>query len=76
MDFHNALSLHHLLPAGAWDLDEIPEDLRLRFTRADDHFTALDESYAMAVAEDEMSHACGSVVPTRHFMERQARNAG
>ena len=75
VDFYNALSLHHVVPAGAWDLDEVPEDLQLRFTRAGDHFTALDEAEAVAVAEDEIAYASGPVVLTRHFMWRQARQA-
>ena len=75
VDFYNALSLHHLVPAGAWDLDEVPEDLRLRFTRAGDHFTALDESEAIAVAAGEIAYASGPIVLTRHFMWRQARQA-
>ena len=75
VDFYNALSLRHVVPAGAWDLDEVPEDLHLRFTRAGDHFTALDESEAIAVAAGEIAYASGEVVLTRHFMWRQARQA-
>ena len=75
VDFYNALSLHHVVPAGAWDLDEVLEDLQLRFTRAGDHFTALDETQAVAVAEGEIAYASGPVVLTRHFMWRQARQA-
>ena len=75
VDFYNALSLHHVVPAGAWDLDEVPEDLQLRVTRAGDHFTALDETEAVAVAEGEIAYASGPVVLTRHFMWRQARQA-
>ena len=75
VDFYNALSLHHVVPAGAWDLDEILEDLQLRFTRPGDRFTALDASEAIAVAEDEIAYACGEVVLTRHFMWRQAKQA-
>ncbi len=75
VDFYNALSLHHVVPAGAWDLDEVPEDLQLRFTRTGDHFTALDETDAVEVAEGEIAYASGPVVLTRHFMWRQARQA-
>ena len=75
VDFYNALSLRHVAPAGAWDLDEVPEDLHLRFTRPGDCFTALDASEAIAVAEDEIAYACGKIVLTRHFMWRQARQA-
>ena len=75
VDFYNALSLHHVVPAGAWDLDEVPDDLQLRFTRAGDHFTALDETQAVAVAEGEIAYASGPLVLTRHFMWRQARQA-
>ena len=75
VDFYNALSLRHVVPAGAWDLDEVPEDLHLRFTRAGDRFTALDASDEVAVAAGEIAYASGPVVLTRHFMWRQARQA-
>ena len=75
VDFYNALSLHHVVPAGAWDLDEIPQDIHLRFTRAGDHFTALDETEAIAVAEGEIAYASDTIVLTRHFMWRQAKQA-
>ena len=75
VDFYNALSLRHVVPAGAWDLDEVPEDLHLRFTRAGDRFTALDASDEIEVAADEIAYASGPVVLTRHFMWRQARQA-
>ena len=75
VDFYNALSLRHVVPAGAWDLDEVPEDLHLRLTRTGDRFTALDASDEIAVAADEIAYASGPVVLTRHFMWRQARQA-
>ena len=75
VDFYNTLSLRHVVPAGAWDLDEVPADLQLRFTRAGDHFTSLDETQAVAVAEGEIAYASGPVVLTRHLMWRQARQA-
>ena len=75
VNFYNALSLHHCVPAGAWDLDEVPEDLHLRFTRPGDHFSALDATDAIAVAADEIAYASGTLVLTRHFMWRQAKRA-
>ena len=75
VDFYNALSLRHVVPAGAWDLDEIPQDLHLRFTRAGDQFTALDETEAIEVAEGEIAYESGTIVLTRHFMWRQAKQA-
>src|SRR5262245_44096497 len=42
VDLYNAISLRHVVPAGAFDLDDITGPLELRVTRPGDHFLALD----------------------------------
>ena len=75
VDFYNTLSLRHVAPAGAFDMDRLDAELQLRRTRHGDRFTALDETESIEVAPGEIAYACGSVVLTRHFMWRQAREA-
>ena len=75
VDLYNALSLTHVCPAGAFDLDALSGPLELRFTRDGDTFTALDADGAVDVDPGEIAYANGTVVLTRHFMWRQSRQA-
>ncbi|CAN5628485.1 B3/4 domain-containing protein [soil metagenome] len=73
VDFYNTVSLKHVVPAGAFDLDQIENPLELRLTRAGDTFHALDADSPVAVEPDEMGYVAGSIVLTRHIMWRQSR---
>lgn len=74
VDWYNALSLRHLVPAGAFDLAALDgQPLELRLTREGDTFTALDAADAEAVPPGEIAYAVGSTVLTRHFVWRQSR---
>ena len=73
MDFYNAISLNHLVAAGAFDLDPLEGDIKLRLTCEGDQFTALDQDEAILVDPGEVAYASGSTILTRHFMWRQAR---
>ena len=75
VDFYNTVSLRHLVPAGGFDLDQVAGPLELRFTRAGDRFTAMDDDATVAVAPGEVAYADGQTVLTRHFVWRQARAA-
>ena len=75
VDFYNAVSLRHILPAGGYDLAELDGPLEVRATRAGDTFRALDEETAEPVPEGELAYACGSSVLTRHLVWRQSRRA-
>lgn len=75
VDFYNATSLRHLVPAGGFDLGEIAEPLELRLTRPGDTFVALDTEQQLAVPPGEVAYANGQTVLTRHFVWRQARTA-
>ncbi|HLW02645.1 MAG TPA: phenylalanine--tRNA ligase beta subunit-related protein [Ktedonobacterales bacterium] len=73
VDWYNTLSLRHVVPVGAFDLEALPEPLELRLSRAGDTFTSLDADAALAVPPGEVSYASGPVILTRHFVWRQAK---
>jgi DNA/RNA-binding domain of Phe-tRNA-synthetase-like protein len=76
VDWYNALSLRHVVPAGGFDLDDVEAlggPLELRLTRAGDSFTALDAQTPELVPPGEAAYAAGQTVLTRHFVWRQAR---
>jgi DNA/RNA-binding domain of Phe-tRNA-synthetase-like protein len=75
VDFYNAVSLRHVVPAGGFDLEEIDETLELRLTRAGDAFHPLDGSAAESVGEGEVAYASGAEILTRHFVYKQSRKA-
>ena len=73
VDFYNALSLQHICPAGAFDLDALDQSLALRMTTGDERFTALDATEPVTVPAGEVAYTSGADVLTRHFMWRQAK---
>jgi DNA/RNA-binding domain of Phe-tRNA-synthetase-like protein len=75
VDFYNAVSLRHVVPAGGFDLEEIGGTLELRLTRAADTFHPLDGSAAESVGEGEVAYASGAEILTRHFVYKQSRKA-
>lgn len=75
VNFYNAVSLRHVLPAGGYDLAEIDGDLEVRRTRDGDTFQALDGSAPESVPVGELAYACGSDVLTRHLVWRQSQRA-
>ncbi len=75
VDFYNAISLRHTVPAGGFDLSEIRGPLELRLTRAGDTFVALDGDEPLATPPGEVAYADGQTILTRHFVWRQARTA-
>ena len=75
VDFYNAVSLRHVVPAGGFDLGEIDETLELRLTRAGDAFHPLDGSAPESVGEGEVAYAGGTEILTRHFVYKQSRKA-
>ena len=75
VDFYNAVSLRHVVPAGGFDLQEIDETLELRLTRAGDTFHPLDGSAPESVGEGEVAYASGAEILTRHFVYKQSRKA-
>ena len=75
VDFYNALSLAHVIPAGGYDVDALENDLLLRFSKAGDTFESLDSDEALPLAEGEVCYADGGTVITRHFVWKQSKHA-
>lgn len=81
VDFYNAVSLRHVIPAGGFDLgavDHGPSGSRtveLRPTRAGDRFRALEGGGDEDVPAGEVAYADGHDVLTRHFVWRQSEKA-
>ncbi|HEY7529088.1 MAG TPA: phenylalanine--tRNA ligase beta subunit-related protein [Gemmatimonadota bacterium] len=73
VDFYNAVSLRHVLPAGGFDLDHLDGDLEVRVTREGDTFHALDEDAPSAVPPGELAYCVAGEVLTRHLVWRQSR---
>jgi DNA/RNA-binding domain of Phe-tRNA-synthetase-like protein len=72
VDFYNAVSLRHTVPAGGFDLDQFAAPLELRLSRAGEHFLALGGTAPEAVPPGEVSYVAGDAVLTRHFVWRQS----
>lgn len=75
VDFYNAVSLRHVVPAGAFDGDALPAELEVRFTREGDRFQALDDDAPLVLPAGESAYACGATVLSRHLAWRQSREA-
>jgi DNA/RNA-binding domain of Phe-tRNA-synthetase-like protein len=75
VDLYNAVSLRHVVPVGAFDLDSIEGALDLRLSREGDTFQALDDAEPSPVAPGEISWVTGTTVLTRHLVWRQSRQA-
>ncbi len=73
VDFYNAVALRHVVPAGAFDVGPLPEDVVLRTSRVGDTFWALDAKAPVPVPEGELAYAAGSTVLTRQLMWRQSQ---
>ncbi|HMM43829.1 MAG TPA: phenylalanine--tRNA ligase beta subunit-related protein, partial [Thermomicrobiales bacterium] len=72
VDFYNAVSLRHVVPAGAFELDRLAAPVELRITREGDTFHSLDEEAPVALPAGEIAYASGPTVLTRHFVWRQS----
>lgn len=56
VDFYNAVSLRHIVPAGGFDLDAADGTLELRPTRRGDRFHPLDGSSGQDVGSGEIAY--------------------
>lgn len=75
VDAYNSVSLHHVVPAGGFDLEDLNGDLELRLSRTGDSFTALGETTPMAVPAGEVPYAVDATILARHFVWRQSGHA-
>lgn len=76
VDLYNAVSVRHVMPFGAMDLDDMPEEpLELRFSQPGDTFMALDETVPSPVPLQEATYVCGHQALTRHINWKQSKKA-
>lgn len=74
VDFYNAISLKYLVPAGAYDIEQLNDNIKLRFSKEGDTFQALDSDEVIDIPEGEISYADGSIIITRHFIWKQSKH--
>jgi DNA/RNA-binding domain of Phe-tRNA-synthetase-like protein len=73
VDCYNLVSVMHVIPIGAFNLEKIAGDVMIRFARPDDTFTPLGEPEATEVpCPGEVVYAEGHHVLTRHWNHRDA----
>ncbi len=72
VNFYNAISLRHVVPAGGFDLTELEDTLELRLTREGGTFHPMDNSSPESVEPGEIAYAAGNEVLTRHFVWKQS----
>lgn len=72
VDFYNAVSLRHVIPAGGYDLDTTGNPIELRNTREGDTFQALGSDDEERLPSGEVAYISGTVALVRHFVWRQS----
>jgi DNA/RNA-binding domain of Phe-tRNA-synthetase-like protein len=73
VNFYNAVSLRHVVPAGSFDLEGIDGALELRLTREEDTFQPLGGSSEVDVEPGEVAYASGNENLIRYFVWKQSR---
>lgn len=73
-DIANLISMKHLVPVGAHDVDRLPGDVTVRLSTVGDTFTAA-ENTTETVPTAEPVYATGNDVRTRRWVWRQAEKA-
>ncbi len=72
VDAANTVSLRHLVPIGAHDIDTFTGDIELRTSRDGDSFIPFGHSDAEPVPPGELVYASGNQVRTRKWVWRQS----
>jgi DNA/RNA-binding domain of Phe-tRNA-synthetase-like protein len=73
VDCYNLVSVTHVVPAGAFDLDAVDGDIVVRFAEPGDAFTPLGEPDSVEAPHDgEVVYADAGGVLTRHWNHRDA----
>jgi DNA/RNA-binding domain of Phe-tRNA-synthetase-like protein len=76
VDAYNLVSVTHVVPAGAFDLDRVDGDMVVRFAQPGDVFTPLGEPDTVEEPHPgEVIYADGAGVLTRHWNHRDADRA-
>jgi DNA/RNA-binding domain of Phe-tRNA-synthetase-like protein len=74
VDIGNILSLQHLLPVGGHALDELSQDIELRFANGEEEFTAFGSTQVEHPLPGEVIFIEGNTVLTRRWTWRQANH--
>ncbi len=74
-DVANLISLRHLVPVGAHDMDRLAGDITVRLSRERDTFAATGTDDAEGVPAGEPVYATGGDIRTRRWVWRQAEKA-
>ncbi len=74
-DIANLISLKHLVPVGAHDVDRLPGDIAVRLSREGDTFAASAGDDTENLPPGEPVYASGNEIRTRRWVWRQAENA-
>ncbi|MDR3573858.1 MAG: phenylalanine--tRNA ligase beta subunit-related protein [Anaerolineaceae bacterium] len=72
VDLCNAVSIEQMISLGAHDLNDIQEDLEVRFGKEGDLFLPFGAAEYEAVDKGELVFASGNVVQTRKWIWRQS----
>lgn len=72
VDLCNAVAVEEMISLGAHDLDDIEEDLEVRFSRQGDIFLPFGETEYEDVGPGEIVFTSGNVVQTRKWLWRQS----
>ena len=73
-DIANLISLRHLVPVGAHDVERLPTDITVRLSKDGDVFGG-SAGEPEAVPAGEPVYATGNAIRTRRWVWRQAENA-
>lgn len=74
VDLGNAVSLKHLVPMGAHDIDGVEGDVQVRFSCQGDRFTPFGETTEEIVDAGELIYSVGDKVKTRRWIWRQSEH--
>lgn len=72
VDMGNAISLKHLVPLGAHDIDAATADIEVRPSKAGDVFVPFGQEDAEILEDGELIYAVGDKVRTRRWIWRQS----
>ena len=75
VDLVNALSVKHIIPMGAHDLDMMPGDVALRFSKPGDMFLPWGSTEPEVIDAGEIVYATGPHIRTRKWVWRQGEQA-
>ncbi|KUO53512.1 MAG: hypothetical protein APF76_11930 [Desulfitibacter sp. BRH_c19] len=72
VDLANSISIKHILPIGAHDIDLVQDDITVRFSATGDSFIPFGASEPELLETGELVYASGSNIKTRRWIWRQS----